>query len=355
MISISISTPKHRAPFFSGARTGRSPPAPAFLRFRRPIPVSSLQQNPGRGGSPSSAGGSTVPSQVPFFQSQTRPVQNPIPELYPQKRKKRSCNTSVGGHVESQQQMWVLCRFGYWVQGFRCFPWLALNLHLVHGLGLSPSTLQLVQNISNVPMVAKPFCGLLSDALYIGGARRLPYISCGVFLQVMSWGTLCLIPITGDTFPTQMACILLGNLGASFTEVVSDALVAEFSKAQKEGILQSYAFMALAAGGILGNLSGGFVLLRAQQPKFMFFTFALLLIIQLGLSLTAKEDTFYMPSNSNLEFMHCSMLESLSKRFSDLVTSINEESICHPLSWIVASIAVVPLLSGTIFCSRHSS
>ncbi|MQM08668.1 hypothetical protein Taro_041523, partial [Colocasia esculenta] len=170
------------------------------------------------------------------------------------------------------------------------------------------------------------------------------------FLQVISWGTLALIPITGNTFPTQMACILLGNLGASFTEVVSDALVAEFSKAQKEGMLQSYAFMALAAGGILGNLSGGIVLLRSQQPKVMFLTFALLLIVQLGLSLTAREDTFNLPSNSNLCRRHYSVSESLSKQFSNLITIVNEETLYHPLSWIVASIAVVPLLSGTIFC-----
>ena len=77
------------------------------------------------------------------------------------------------------QQMMILCAFGYWVQGFRCFPWLALNFHMAHYLNLHPSTLQLVQNTSNLPMVAKPLYGILSDALYIGGAHRIPYISIG--------------------------------------------------------------------------------------------------------------------------------------------------------------------------------
>lgn len=79
----------------------------------------------------------------------------------------------------SSQQMMMLCGFGYWVQGFRCFPWLALNYHMAHNLNLHPSTLQLVQNTSSLPMVAKPLYGILSDALYIGGARRIPYISIG--------------------------------------------------------------------------------------------------------------------------------------------------------------------------------
>lgn len=76
-------------------------------------------------------------------------------------------------------EMMVLCALGYYVNGFRGFPWLALNFHMAHGLNMHPSTLQLVQNSANLPMVAKPFYGILSDALYIGGAHRIPYVSIG--------------------------------------------------------------------------------------------------------------------------------------------------------------------------------
>lgn len=76
-------------------------------------------------------------------------------------------------------EMWTLCGLGYWVQGFRVFPWLGLNFHLAQGIGLNPGTLQLVQNISNLPMVGKPLFGVISDAVYIGDAHRLPYISIG--------------------------------------------------------------------------------------------------------------------------------------------------------------------------------
>lgn len=76
-------------------------------------------------------------------------------------------------------KMLASCGFGYWVQGFRCFPWLALNYHMADSLSLHPSALQLVQNSGNLPMVAKPLYGILSDAFHINGAHRLPYISVG--------------------------------------------------------------------------------------------------------------------------------------------------------------------------------
>ncbi|CAI0436622.1 unnamed protein product [Linum tenue] len=43
-----------------------------------------------------------------------------------------------------------------------------------------------------------------------------------------------------------MACILLSNIGASITEVATDALVAEYGQKHRIGGLQSYASMALA-------------------------------------------------------------------------------------------------------------
>lgn len=97
-------------------------------------------------------------------------------------RKTRGCEERKDFLQVGGRQMAGLCGFGYWVQGFRCFPWLALNFHMAHNLKLPPSTLQLVQNSGNLPMVAKPLYGILSDAIYVGGAHRLPYLSAGGLL-----------------------------------------------------------------------------------------------------------------------------------------------------------------------------
>ncbi|CAN6165958.1 unnamed protein product [Urochloa humidicola] len=254
------------------------------------------------------------------------------------------------GRLREMRRVWWVCGVGYWVQGFRCFPWLALNFHLARGLGLSPASLQLVQNAGTLPLVAKPLFGVLSDAVYFGSAHRLPYISIGALLQLVAWGTLAIIPVTGDTFPTQMACILIGNLGASVTEVVSDAVVTEFSRTQKAGVLQSYAFIALAAGSLLGNLSGGYVLLKTQEPKIMFTAFSVLLGFQLALSLSTKETLPSTPRNTRRSHARSSLAVNLRKQFSNLMMAISEERIFYPLTWIMTSFAVVPILSGTMFC-----
>lgn len=254
------------------------------------------------------------------------------------------------GSLREMRLVWWVCGLGYCVQGFRCFPWLALNFHLTRGLGLSPVALQLVQNAGNLPLVTKPLFGVLSDAVYIGRAHRLPYISIGALLQLIAWGTLAIVPVTGDTFRTQMACILIGNLGASVTEVVSDAVVTEFSRTQKAGVLQSYAFIALAAGSLVGNLCGGYVLLRTQEPKTMFTAFSILLGLQLALSVSTKETLPSSIGNSNSRLVESSLSFNLRKQFSNLMTAINEERIFYPLAWIMTSFAVVPILSGTMFC-----
>ncbi|XP_062188360.1 probable folate-biopterin transporter 9, chloroplastic [Phragmites australis] len=272
------------------------------------------------------------------------PVQVPVPERPMTPAAERR------GSLREMRRVWWVCGVGYWVQGFRCFPWLALNFHLARGMGLSPTALQLVQNAGNLPLVAKPLFGVLSDAVYIGRAHRLPYISVGALLQLIAWGTLAIIPATGDTFPTQMACILIGNLGASVTEVVSDAVVTEFSRTQKVGVLQSYAFIALAAGSLLGNLSGGYVLLKTQEPKIMFTAFSLLLGFQLALSLSTKETLPSSPRNSSSRLVSSSLATNLRKQFSNLITAVTKERILYPLTWIMTSIAVVPILSGTMFC-----
>ncbi|KAL7220007.1 hypothetical protein ACSBR2_012963 [Camellia fascicularis] len=272
-------------------------------------------------------------------------------QVPPNKTMKNRVHEERSGFSQvGSQQMLVLCGFGYWVQGFRGFPWLALNFHMADNLNLHPSTLQLVQNTANLPMVIKPLYGILSDALYIGGGHRIPYICIGVMLQVLSWGPLALIPLASEALSTLMAVVLLSNLGASITEVVKDALVAEYGQKHKMCGLQSYAFMALASGGIIGNLLGGFFLLKTQNPKSMFLVFTAFLSLQLAISVATREDSIGLPQSSTHSLAKKSISGSIRKQYSDLIMAISEETFCHPLTWIVASIAVVPVLSGSIFC-----
>lgn len=121
------------------------------------------------------------------------------------------------------------------------------------------------------------------------------------------------------------------------------------AKKNRIGGLQSYAFMALAVGGILGNLLGG-CFLQKTPPKTMFLVFSVLLSLQLATSSIVREKSLGLLEPSNHNLVKTSVWENTRKQLSDLKTALNEDSISHPLTWIVASIATVPVLSGSIFC-----
>ncbi|XP_004516336.1 probable folate-biopterin transporter 8, chloroplastic [Cicer arietinum] len=247
------------------------------------------------------------------------------------------------------KQMLILCGFGYWLQGFRCFPWLGLNFHMASNLNLHPSMLQLVQYSANLPMVAKPLYGILSDVIYVGGAHRIPYIITGVLLQIFAWNRLAFVPAAREVLTGLVGTVLLSNLGASITEVAKDALVAEYGKKHKIEGLQSYAFMALAAGGIFGNLIGGYFL-QKMPPRIMFVIFSALLSLQLAISFSTREDSLGIPQPSCENLATKSVSENIRQQVSDLIVAISDKSIFHPLLWIVGSITMVPMLTGSIFC-----
>ncbi|CAH2038930.1 unnamed protein product [Thlaspi arvense] len=148
-----------------------------------------------------------------------------------------------------------------------------------------------------------------------------------------------------QVLPPLMACALLSNLGASITEVAKDALVAEYGLRYRINGLQSYALMASAAGGILGNLLGGFLLLRTP-PRISFLVFTAVLSLQLVVSLSSKEESFGLPRITETS----SVLRSVKKQLSNLMEAIQADGISQPLIWAVASISMVPLLSGSVFC-----
>lgn len=240
--------------------------------------------------------------------------------------------------------------FGFFVQGFRCFPWMAVNFFLKDGLNVDPSTLQLLQNSANLPMVAKPFYGVVSDAVYISGQHRIPYIAIGALLQVVSWLAVATLSPSSMSIYTISLFLLLGNLGASIAEVANDAIVAEVGKqptssskssqSSSSGELQAYVWMASSAGGVLGNLLGGIVIDRSS-PQTMFLFFGLLLALQFFITLTVRESSLNLPkSTANA---------GIIKQLSELAVVLKKPEIAYPIAWFAASYAIIPALTGTMF------
>ncbi|KAG2240051.1 hypothetical protein Bca52824_091171 [Brassica carinata] len=161
------------------------------------------------------------------------------------------CMNSDGGVGGSRRIRWLL-GFGFFVQGFRGFPWLGANFFLTDELRVNPSVLQLLQNSANLPMVAKPI-----DAVYFFGQHRVPYIAFGALLQAVSWLSIAFLARSNVSILPLSLYLLLSNLGASVVEVANDAIVTEAGKQKSPSELPSFVWMASSLGGILGNLLGG--------------------------------------------------------------------------------------------------
>ncbi|XP_072986712.1 probable folate-biopterin transporter 7 isoform X1 [Typha latifolia] len=245
---------------------------------------------------------------------------------------------------------WVRCvvGVGFWMQGFRCFPWLGVNFFLKDGLGVAPSSLQILQNSANLPMVAKPLYGLLSDAVYIRGQHRLPYVAIGALLQAVSWLAIASLPGSSISVGILTLFLLLSNLGASIVEVANDAIVAEAGKQSSSpsasGQLQSFAWMSASIAGALGNLFGGMAI-NQFSPRTMFLLFALLLVIQFVTTVAIPESSLDLPKKAGQP----SKSSSISKQLSELSVALCKPEILHSIVWFSASYALVPLLTSTMF------
>ncbi|NP_001132791.1 transporter, folate-biopterin transporter isoform X1 [Zea mays] len=237
---------------------------------------------------------------------------------------------------------------GFWVQGFRLFPWLGVNFFLKDGMGVAASSLQILQASANLPMVAKPLIGLLSDAVPIRGHRRLPYVAIGALLQAISWLAIAL----WQDISLQVLTIflLLSNFGASICEVANDAIVAESGKkaasSSGSGQLQSFAWMFGSSAGALGNLLGG-IALSYFSPKVMFLFFAILLLLQFFTTVAIPEGSLKLPkvaTSTNL-----SALTSIRKQVKELSCALSMPEMFWSIIWFTASYAVIPFLLGTMF------
>ncbi|GFY81828.1 major facilitator superfamily protein [Actinidia rufa] len=244
----------------------------------------------------------------------------------------------------------IVLGLGFLVQGLRCLPWMAVNFFLKDGLKVDPSTLQLLLVSANLPMVAKPIYGLLSDSFYIAGQRRIPYIAIGAFLQAVSWIVIACFSPSNISFYMITLYLLLGNLGASIVEVANDAIVAEAGKqtttsskdsqSSSSGELQSFVWMASSIGGVLGNLLGG-IAIDQVSPRAMFFLFGIILAIQFFITVTIHESSLNLPKTpSNV---------GVRKQLSELLVALRKPEIAHSITWFSVSYAIIPALTGTMF------
>ncbi|KAI6673391.1 hypothetical protein NL676_001297 [Syzygium grande] len=210
-----------------------------------------------------------------------------------------------GGRGGTELVRKVVLGIGYWVQGLRCFPWMTVSFFLKDGLKVDPSALQILQNSANLPMVAKPLYGVVSDAFYIRGQHRLPYIALGAFLQAVSWLAIAILSPSSITIISIY--LLLSNLGASIAEVANDAIVAEVGKQPASSSK------------------------KTRSPS----------SVQFLVTISVHESALDLPKTVTKA--------GIRKQLSDLLSALKRPEIANSIIWLAASYAVIPALTGTMF------
>ncbi|EXB50278.1 hypothetical protein L484_017815 [Morus notabilis] len=178
--------------------------------------------------------------------------------------------------------LWLVCLI-YFTQGFRSFVWTAVSYQLKDRLKLSPSASQFVFSVAFFPWSIKPLYGIISDCIPIKGRKRIPYLLISTVLSLVSWLILGLNTATRSSGWYLTSLLTVQNFGSAMADVVVDAMIAEavrFEWASFAGDLQSMSWLAMALGGICGNLSGGYALTNLNTET-IFLLFAALPFMQL--------------------------------------------------------------------------
>ncbi|KMZ67366.1 Transporter, folate-biopterin transporter [Zostera marina] len=259
-------------------------------------------------------------------------------------------NTGAEDGPRASTNDWWILDIGSSVQGFRCFPNMAVNFFLKDGLRVSPSTAQILQNSTNLPMIGKPIYGVLSDAIGIRGEHRLPYIAIGVLLQVISWLSIIFLPPSCITKITLTMFLLLGNVGASIVDVAHDAIAAEVGRhTNSTGKIQAMVLSFSSVTGILGNLLGGVALSKTSTSS-MFSIFAVILTVQFLVIISISENSLSLPARMN----SLSSSVRIRQQFSQLWNAICIPEVASSIGWLAISFSLVPVLFGTMFYYQTS-
>jgi folate/biopterin transporter len=177
----------------------------------------------------------------------------------------------------------------YFVQGILGLARLAVSFFLKDDLGLTPAEVAALTGIATAPWTIKPVFGFISDGFPLFGYRRRPYLILSGILGALAWLAMATIVQTGWA---AIAAITLSSLAVAVSDVIVDSLVVERARRESQsdaGSLQSLAWGASAAGGLLTAYLGGLLLESVGTRTVFAITATFPLIVSLVAWLIAED------------------------------------------------------------------
>lgn len=173
----------------------------------------------------------------------------------------------------------------YFTQGAIGIASISFPLYL-RAIGFSISAIAGISAIAAFPWLIKIVYGLISDALPIARSRRKSYLILYALLASLGWVFLGIFP------PQQiwiMGALILANIGFAGSDVVTDALVVEYSDHESSKTYQTVSWGMRSIGALLSGVIGGF-LAHELKPQVVFLMTAALPLISLVAVLTFQEE-----------------------------------------------------------------
>ncbi len=148
----------------------------------------------------------------------------------------------------------------YFIQGFKVFIDLAVMDLFKQYLHLEPAEMQILSSVVNFPWSLKVVYGLIADNVPIFGSKRRTYIAINGALQFIF--LFPLIPSYIESKYIITFFLTLYAVNVAFNDAIIDALMC--MQARRDPIhgsedLNSYTWLWLAIGGIVGSVSAGFL------------------------------------------------------------------------------------------------
>jgi MFS family permease len=148
----------------------------------------------------------------------------------------------------------------YFAQGFRTFIDLSVMDLFKDYLKLEPAEMQVLTSIICFPWSLKPIYGLIADNLPIFGSKRRSYVALSGLMQFTF--LIPLIPAYIESEYVIAGFLTIYAMSVAFNDSIIDALMVMQSRRDPERgseELNSYSWLWLAFGGIVGSISAGFL------------------------------------------------------------------------------------------------
>jgi len=135
-----------------------------------------------------------------------------------------------------------------------------LNIYMVNVLNAEPPIQSTMNILQTLPWSMKLFFGFISDAFPIAGAHRKPYLIMG---SVLYSGAFILYSlIASENLTLLAASLFLGTVGLIQMDVMTDTMVVERSKFEKEAVrgqMQASCYAIRFGGSVVGAMLGAAV------------------------------------------------------------------------------------------------